>query len=447
MRRGEVKIMDFGIARMRNEQRITSHGKSVGTLEYMAPEQIQGQEGDERTDVYAVGNILYEMLCGTIPFQSETDYQLMKDKLEKQPVSIIRENPTVPLSFEKIIFKALQRQPNKRYKSALELKNAIEKCLGKALLDQSKLTEVLQASQVFTEPQKDNEIISVSKILSQAKSITGRFKVPNVSKINRPVIILGLSMFMCAILLIWGGGETTNTTDELPEPPKITLSERIYEPKQEVVEQNTGSFEETPSEMYQRIAEPPTEKARPNKKNSKVKKSVIDSPDSKSSNETDSSKSLNESEPIKQSENIDENEDKKIDKTIEESHRVPRIPVDVPAGQSISVTLMEDLSSEKVERDGKVIRLRCNENVMAENRIIIRKGAVVLGKIVDCIPSTERGEKALIGFVIQKVEAVDGSKVKLRSKRFRLFADVPGKPISYRSGQTFEATLKRGKVQ
>lgn len=435
---GEVKIMDFGIARMRSEQRITSHGKSVGTLEYMAPEQIQGQEGDERTDVYAVGNILYEMLCGTVPFQSETDYQLMKDKLEKQPESIIQENHTVPVSFEKIIFKALQRQPNKRYKSALELKNAIEKCLGENLLNQSELNEVLQASQVFTEPQEDNEIISVSKILSQAKSISGKFKVPNFSKINRPVIILGLSLLMCVMLLLWGGGETINSTEELPESFEVTQSERVYEPQQVAEEQTTGSFEETPSEMYQRIAEPPKEKAKPNKNNNNVKKSVIDPLESKSSSGT---------EPIRQSENIEENEDNKIDESIVENPRVPRIPVDVPAGQSIRVTLMEDLSSEKVERDGKVIRLKCNENVVAGNRIIIRKGAVVMGKIVDCIPSTERGEKALIGFVIQKVEAVDGSKVKLRSKRFRLFADVPGKPVFYRSGQTFEATLKRGKVQ
>lgn len=434
---GEVKIMDFGIARMRNEQRITSHGKSVGTLEYMAPEQIQGQEGDERTDVYAVGNILYEMLCGITPFQSDTDYQLMKDKLEKQPDSIVRENPTVPLAFEKIIFKALHRQPNKRYKSALDLKNAIEKCLGDNLLNQSELNEVLQASQEFTEPHKDNEIISVSKILSQAKSISGRFKVPKASKVNRPVIILGLSILMCAILLIWGGGDTINTTEEPPESYQVSQFEPIYEPQEEAVDHTTSSFEETPNEMYQRIAEPPKEQTKPKDTNTK-KERVIESSEKKS---------LNPSKSNKQSEHIDEDEDKTIDEAIDEHRKVSREPVDVPAGQTIRVTLMEDLSSEKVERDGKVIRLICNENVVAENRIIIRKGAVVKGKIVDCIPSTERGEKALIGFVIQKVEAVDGNDVKLRSKRFRLFADSPSKPVYYRSGQTFEATLKRGKVE
>src|SRR5690606_5511279 len=152
--------------------------------------------------------------CGATPFHSDTDYRLMKDKLEKQPESITRENPTVPDSLEKIIFKALQRNPDKRYQTARELKSAIEKCLDGALLDQATLTKVLRASQVFTEPEKGNEIISVSKILSRAKSISGRFKVPsvgrfkvpNVSKINKPLLILGASVLLCAILLIWSGG-------------------------------------------------------------------------------------------------------------------------------------------------------------------------------------------------------------------------------------------------
>lgn len=422
---GEVKIMDFGIARMRNAQRITSHGKSVGTLEYMAPEQIQGQEGDERTDVYAVGNILYEMLCGTTPFHSDTDYRLMKDKLEKQPESILRENPTVPDSFERIIFKALERNPKKRYQSALEMKNAIEKCLDGALLDESTLAEVLRASQVFTEPQKGNEIISVSNILSRAKSISGRFKVPNFKKMNRSYLILGASVLLCAILLIWSGSSNSSTTEELPETPVVTWEEPEDEPQKEVVEQSSGNFDETPSEMYKRIANPPKEKEKPKEKINKVKTSVKDQSESKPSSTTEQSE---------RTEKIDEN------------RKVAHTPADVPAGKSIGVTLMEDITSEEKERDGKFVRLICNEDVVADNRIIIPKGAAVTGKIVDCVPSNSR-KKALIGFVIIRVEAVDGSIVKLKSQRYRLFADVPGKAVSYRSGQTFEAILQRGVVK
>lgn len=432
---GEVKVMDFGIARMRNAQRITSHGKSVGTLEYMAPEQIQGQEGDERTDVYAVGNILYEMLCGTTPFHSDTDYRLMKDKLEKQPDSILQENPTVPKAFEKIIFKALQRNPNKRYQSALDLKKAIERCLDGALLDQSSLANVLRVSQVFTEPQKGNEIISVSKILSQAKSISGRFKVPTVSKVNWSFVILGASVLLSAILLIWSGGADTPITEEIPEPPiVVTWEEPMEVPQQHVINQpTTGGFNETPGDMYRRITEQPAEKSKPKvQKNANIIKPTIND--------------RSDSKPVKSSEKKTSEESEESGKT-DKNRTVPREPVAVPAGETILVTLREDLSSEELERDGKTIRLTCNENVVADGRIIIRKGAAVTGKIVDVIPSSHKRRKALIGFVIQQVEAVDGSTVKLRSKRFQLFSEAQGKPISYRSGETFEAKLRRGTVE
>ncbi len=433
---GEVKIMDFGIARMRSKQRITSHGKSVGTLEYMAPEQIQGHEGDERTDVYAVGNILYELLCGITPFHSDTDYQLMKDKLEKQPEPILRENPTVPNSLEKIILKALKRDPNKRYHSAREMKHAIEKCLDGALLDQSTLTKVLRASQVFTKPQKENEIISVSKILSRAKSISGRFKVPTsgkfkvppINKINRSYLILGVSVLLCMILLIWNGGSDSSNLEEISETPVVTWEEPLKEIQQDEEQQPTDNFEETPSEMYQRIAEKSEvktkSKPKPKEKVKQVKKVANDPPENKSKN----------------------TEQSKHSKNIEEKRKVPQTPAEVPAGKSILVTLQEDITSEEKERDGTFIRLTCNEDVVVDNRIIIRKGAAVTGKIVDCVPANNR-KKALIGFAIYRVEAVDGSTVRLKSKRFRLYADVPGKPVSYRSGETFEAVLQRGRVQ
>lgn len=429
---GEVKIMDFGIARMRNAQRITSHGKSVGTLEYMAPEQIQGNEGDERTDVYAVGNIMYEMLCGTTPFQSDTDYRLMKDKLEKKPESIIQENPTVPDSFEKIIFKALNRNPDRRYQTALELKNAIGQSLNDTLLDKATLTKVLRASQVFSEPQKGNEIISVSKILSQAKSISGRFKVPKFRKSNWPMMILGISVLLSALLIFWSGDTEIDSVEETQKTSNIDhWEEPLKVVEEDIAGQNSGNFEETPSEMYRRIAEQPVEEEKPKARENKVKKNINDKSNSKPLKTTEQKKPNKITEPVKK---------------LNEEPAEPQTPVDVPAGKTILVSLQEDLSSEEKERDGKLIRLTINEDVVAENRVIIQKGAAVTGKIVDCIPSSHSRKKALIGFVILWVEAVDGSKVKLKSERFRLYSDAPGIAIKYRTGQTFEARLRRGRV-
>ncbi|MEP6847023.1 MAG: hypothetical protein ABI861_13515, partial [Panacibacter sp.] len=112
----------------------------------------------------------------------------------------------------------------------------------------------------------------------------------------------------------------------------------------------------------------------------------------------------------------------------------------------IQVMLDETLSSEEKNRDGSQVRLHCVEEVEAGGRIIIRKGAPVTGKIVDVVPSGDR-KKALIGFVILKIEAEDGSTIKLSSDRFRLFAESAGKAVFYQKGQTFQAELGRGKVR
>lgn len=457
---GEVKIMDFGIARMRNAQRITRHGKSVGTLEYMAPEQIQGQEGDERTDVYAVGNIMYEMLCGTTPFYSDTDYRLMKDKLEKQPEPIQHQNPTVPVALEKIIFKALHRNPGKRYGSALKMKQAIEKCLDGALLDQSTLTEVLRASQVFVLPEKDKENISMGNILSRAKSISGKFKVPALGNLklppigritlskdgntNKPLLILGATVLLCSALLLWGGG--SNDMEEKTEAPNtMSWSEPTEELQQDAVEQSNSSFDESPSQMYRRIAGNSADKANSEANSEPENTHVPERSVSKPIN-TSIKKTTSKPDPTqKNTKNTEQNgnNNQQIEKERIQREKLP--PAEVPDGKTIQVTLQEDLSSEEKKRDGKLIRLRMDEDVVADNRVIIRKGAAVTGKIVDCVPSNHR-KKALIGFVILWVEAVDGSRVNLKSSRFRLYADTPGTPIRYRSGQTFEAKLKRGRV-
>src|SRR5215469_6826389 len=82
---GLLKIMDFGIARARGSQRLTRDGSIIGTLAYMAPEQLRGEPGDERSDLYSLAVVLYEMLAGAAPFSSETEYGLMQAQMHERP--------------------------------------------------------------------------------------------------------------------------------------------------------------------------------------------------------------------------------------------------------------------------------------------------------------------------------------------------------------------------
>ncbi|HEX8910608.1 MAG TPA: serine/threonine-protein kinase [Anaeromyxobacteraceae bacterium] len=120
---GTVKLLDFGIALFEAERRLTWMGLSsaVGTPDYMAPEQIRGRRGDPRTDVYAVGVLLYEMLTRHLPYDSPNPRALLRAKTSEEPRSPRYWVPTLHPSLEAIILKAIARSPRDRYPSAAAL--------------------------------------------------------------------------------------------------------------------------------------------------------------------------------------------------------------------------------------------------------------------------------------------------------------------------------------
>jgi serine/threonine-protein kinase len=122
-RDGQVKVLDFGIALLRSARRLTWSGLSAtsGTPDYIAPEQIAGKRGDARTDVYAVGTLLYEMLTGKLPFDGETTAAVLRAKTDGSPRLPSYHVSDFDRSLEAIILKAIEPDPRHRYQSAAEL--------------------------------------------------------------------------------------------------------------------------------------------------------------------------------------------------------------------------------------------------------------------------------------------------------------------------------------
>jgi eukaryotic-like serine/threonine-protein kinase len=122
---GEVKVLDFGIAKAAHTARVTKIGAVVGTADNLAPEQIGGCEADSRSDVWALGVLMYEMLTGQLPFQQKTLPELYRaiSSVEYVPASSL--NPEVPASLERILQRCLRRDPEQRYRSASELHDAL----------------------------------------------------------------------------------------------------------------------------------------------------------------------------------------------------------------------------------------------------------------------------------------------------------------------------------
>lgn len=122
---GRVKVMDFGIARMLERSRITRDGHWVGTIEYVSPEQIRGEEVDGRADLYSLGIVLYELISGRLPYDAKTDYERMRAHLERTPTSLSRLVPDVPTGFVAVLDRALAKSPSARYADAAEFIEAL----------------------------------------------------------------------------------------------------------------------------------------------------------------------------------------------------------------------------------------------------------------------------------------------------------------------------------
>lgn len=131
----DVKIMDFGIARILEKARLTKTGNFIGTLEYMSPEQVQGKEVDARSDVYSMGAVLYEMLTGHHLFVRNTDFELMNSQISEKPRPPREFNQEIPPKLEKIVLQSLEKDPAKRFSGALEFSQILRKLMLTEIAD------------------------------------------------------------------------------------------------------------------------------------------------------------------------------------------------------------------------------------------------------------------------------------------------------------------------
>lgn len=455
---GEVKIMDFGIARIRNSQRLTQHGKSVGTLEYMAPEQIQGKEGDELTDVYAVGNILYELLTGQTPFSSDTDYQLMKRKLEeKAPVTTSLTNAATP-ALQKVVTTALERNPQKRYASVRLFKEALLKCVNYAVFQEQQLVQALQTDRpvhsgehklaVTGEMEPPKLKLSLNAIGHLFSHYMLRLKWPANVRLpklanwfqNRPkwlqdksVLVLVIIAFICLCLILGNTFINKNNKEEIVGPDTTPTEKEIagekVQPEKKPVKDQVTPQENNVINTNLVVPPPAGNKEKNIPVNTKPRENKPTNTKKKDDNAVVTPKNPEPPKPPRE------------EKTV-----VNDKPVKVPAGKTVKVILDQTLSSEERSKDGSTVRLHIAEAVIVDGKTLIRAGAPVTGKIVDVVPSGTR-KKALIGFVIQQVQATDGSMIRLHSERFRLFSVGLNEQATYNSGTSFSVQLGRGVVK
>jgi len=175
---GNVRIMDFGIARSLEAKGITGAGVMIGTPEYMSPEQVEGKEVDQRSDIYSLGVILYEMVTGRVPFEGDTPFTIgMKHKGET-PQNPKELNPQIQEDFNSLILNCLEKDKEKRYQSAGELR--------------SELTNI------------EKGIPTTERIVPERKPLTSREITLKFSlkKALIPALVIGI-LVIAVLMVIW----------------------------------------------------------------------------------------------------------------------------------------------------------------------------------------------------------------------------------------------------
>ena len=126
---GRAKVTDFGIAKAVSNSTITAFGTTIGSVHYFSPEHARGGYTDAKSDIYSLGVVLYEMLTGRVPFDADTPVSVALKQVQEEPIEPIEINPDIPVSINRIILKAMQKDPNLRYQSATEMLNDLNYAL------------------------------------------------------------------------------------------------------------------------------------------------------------------------------------------------------------------------------------------------------------------------------------------------------------------------------
>jgi serine/threonine protein kinase len=135
---GEVKLIDFGLAKLKDHTMLTKTGTTMGTIAYMSPEQFTGGVVDHRSDIWSLGVLLYEMLTGEQPFKGDYEQAIVYSILNEQPEFITKIRKDVPVQIERILEKAMARNPAKRFQSMEEMLNELNNAAGEIRQGQSK---------------------------------------------------------------------------------------------------------------------------------------------------------------------------------------------------------------------------------------------------------------------------------------------------------------------
>ncbi|GGH25603.1 Stk1 family PASTA domain-containing Ser/Thr kinase [Paenibacillus segetis] len=233
-RNGRVKVTDFGIARAATSSTITQTGSVVGSVHYFSPEHAKGVATGEKSDLYSLGIVLYQMLTGRLPFLGESPISVALKHLQEHFEEPRLVNPMIPQSVENIILKSMRKNPNERYQSAREMLRDLETCLLPERRQESKLAFVDDDDEDSTriipaiKPQGRNSGGNSSKLSRDSQFSDERDNEPKKNSWGKPVLWVSLTVLLLAAMIgvVWYV-KTTLTVPDVTVPNVINLEETL----------------------------------------------------------------------------------------------------------------------------------------------------------------------------------------------------------------------------
>jgi eukaryotic-like serine/threonine-protein kinase len=442
---GTVKLMDFGIAKIAGEQRLTQVNRVVGTIEYMPPELIEGKEPSIASDIYAAGVTMYELLTGKLPFESTTDYTLMQEIIKKKPVSVDKLNAAVPSGLSNIVMKALEKKPESRYADAKAFQHALSTAFPKFKeidlgLANKPVVTTAQKVQVVTQPKTKLKPTTLQtkdtddkiKPYSFIQTIQQKIRI----KQNAPVLIGIISLLLAAVVAFTmltkketTGGGTTNpiTQNEISNPAekKEEINNAVIPVSTDTAANNIVAIP-TRNDLPLVKNEIITGSAEEKKKEEKKKDPLLNNIKKQTANPEPVIKEVKkEAPPV-----VVVPEKKEEIKKPEEPVR--RTPQTIRLNARLDVNLyLRDAINQATAQEGQSLSFTVSNSVSYNGEVIIAKGASASGRIKNI-------SKKKISIVLNSVTGTSGQSLPFEA------VELSGRIEEILSSRNYSGTLKKG---
>ncbi|MDR0814178.1 MAG: serine/threonine protein kinase [Bacteroidales bacterium] len=377
---GTVKIMDFGIARIAGNSRLTRDGRVTGTLQYMSPEQVNGKEVGFASDIYSLGIVLYELLTGATPFENGNEFEIMQAQTGTKPPSPDKINGNIPKALNAAILKALEKNPSARFTNAGAFKHCLQQ-IAERLVEN-------------TTPKRKSQTPKPPTVKSPV--VTPRSKQKITLKEEHKYLLglgfLAVSLFVALLVLFYPSPTPTPIPKPAPKPPvvvKMDTTSRQGKVSNLVVEDKKNN---TPDAIVTSTFLKEEEKKKEEMKKQEIKK---------------------------QEQKWKQEEEKKKAPVVKPDANITTSPV-------LNVILNESYNYDSVT-DNTKITLSVTNSYVRSGQVVVKSGAKANG----IIRKNQQSQKLML--IITQVESATGGMLR---------AETTYSDVNLLQGKLFKVTLK-----